>query len=495
MNVRQRIGLIAGPLIFLALLLLEPPAGMSLPAWRTAAAGLLMAIWWMTEAIPIAATALTPLVLFPLLGILTIGATAAPYANPVIFLFLGGFVIALAMQRHDLHRRIAITVVRALGVRPHMLVLGFMAATAFLSMWVSNTATAVMMLPIGLSVIQLLRGDAAGAPADAGFATALMLGIAYAASVGGLATLIGTPPNALLAAYMLGTYGVQIGFAQWLLVGLPLVIVSLPLCWLLLTRVAFPIRLREIPGGADVIRAEHDRLGPVTVAQRRIGALFVITALLWIFRPLLDRYVSGLSDTSIAIAAALATFIVPVDLKRGEFLLDWPAAERLPWGVLLLFGGGLALADAVTRTGLAEWIGAQLAGVQAWPIVVVIVLVTAIVILLTELTSNTATAAAFLPLVASLAIGLGQNPLLLLVPAAIAASCAFMLPVATPPNAIVYGSGYVTMPQMTRAGILLNLLFLLLIPLLVYTVVLFAFGAELGVVPDWAARVPALEGS
>jgi sodium-dependent dicarboxylate transporter 2/3/5 len=469
------------------LLLLDPPAGMTAQAWRTAAVGLFMATWWITEAVPIPATALTPLLLFPLLGILPIGAAAAPFANPIIFLFLGGFVIALAMERHGLHRRIALSIAGMLGVRPPMLVLGFMTATAFLSMWVSNTATAVMMLPIGLSVVQLVKPDAGDGPMDFNFAIALMLGIAYAASIGGLATLIGTPPNALLAAFMLESYGVEIGFAQWLVVGLPLVIISLPLTWLILTKLVFPIRIREIPGGANAIRNELARLGPITRAESSVAVIFVATALLWITRPLLDAFLPGLSDTSIAIAAALATFVVPVSLAEGEFLMDWTTAERLPWGVLLLFGGGLALADAVTQTGLAEWIGAALAGLQTWPLLLIIVLVTTVVIFLTELTSNTATAATFLPLIASLAVGLGENPFLLLVPAAIAASCAFMLPVATPPNAIVFGSGYVTVPQMARAGIWLNMLFIVLITILVYTLVLTAFGVDIGTLPAWAA--------
>jgi sodium-dependent dicarboxylate transporter 2/3/5 len=322
---------------------------------------------------------------------------------------------------------------------------------------------------------------------DFNFAIALMLGIAYAASIGGLATLIGTPPNALLAAFMLESYGVEVGFAQWMIVGLPLVIVSLPLTWLVLTRLVFPIRIREIPGGANAIRDEYAKLGPISRAERSVAVIFVATAVLWITRPLIDAYLPGLSDTSIAIAAALATFVVPVNLRKGEFLMDWPTAERLPWGVLLLFGGGLALADAVTRTGLAEWIGAALTGLQAWPLLLIVVLVTTVVIFLTELTSNTATAAAFLPVIASLAIGIGENPFVLLVPAAIAASCAFMLPVATPPNAIVYGSGYVTVPQMARAGIWLNMLFISLITILVYTLVLTAFGVEFGAMPDWAA--------
>ncbi|CAN5855755.1 DASS family sodium-coupled anion symporter [soil metagenome] len=474
----------------IAMLLLPEPAGMSTAAWHTAAAGVLMAIWWVSEALPIAATALIPLALFPLLGILPMRATAAPYANPLIFLFLGGFVIALAMQRWDLHRRIALLVVKAVGTKPHSLVLGMMLASAFVSMWVSNTATAVMMLPIGLSVIQLVRPASdygTGRPVDFNFAVCVMLGIAYACSIGGLATLIGTPPNALLAGFMLETYGVEIGFAQWMSVGLPLVVVTLPLTWLMLTRVSFPIRIREIPGGKQAILAEYRKLGPMSRAETWVAAVFVTAAVLWIVRPLIERYIPGLTDTGIAIAAAIVLFAIPLDRRMTTFVMDWPAVEKLPWGVLLLFGGGLALADAVTASGLAEWIATAIAVVGSMPTIVLIITVTLVVIFLTELTSNTATAAAFLPLIASLAIGLGENPFLLVVPAAIAASCAFMMPVATPPNAIVYGSGYVTIPQMVRAGWMLNVMFAMGITLLMYTVVSLVFGIEPGVVPAWAA--------
>jgi solute carrier family 13 (sodium-dependent dicarboxylate transporter), member 2/3/5 len=489
-GLRQRVGLVAGPVIMLAMLLLPEPAGMSTLAWQTAAVAALMATWWVAEALPIAATALLPLVLFPLLGILPMRATAAPYANPLIFLFLGGFIIALAMQRWGLHRRMALMVVKAVGTAPHRLVLGMMLASAFTSMWVSNTATTVMMLPIALSVIQLVRPRSdygAGGPVDFNFAVCLMLGVAYACSIGGLATLIGTPPNALLAAFMLETYGIEIGFAQWMSVGLPLVIVTLPLTWLLLTRVAFPIRIPEIPGGRQAIDDEYRQLGPMSRAERWVAVVFVSAAVLWIVRPLLERSIPGLTDTGIAVAAAVLLFAIPLDRRMTTFVMDWATAEKLPWGVLLLFGGGLALADAITASGLAEWIATAIAVVGSLPTIILVVTVALVVIFLTELTSNTATAAAFLPLIAALAVGAGENPLLLVVPAAIAASCAFMMPVATPPNAIVYGSGYVSIPQMVRAGWMLNVLFAIAITLLMYTLVRVVFGVEPGVVPPWAA--------
>jgi solute carrier family 13 (sodium-dependent dicarboxylate transporter), member 2/3/5 len=490
---RRQIGLLLGPLAFVVVLLLPPPAGMPPEAWRTAAVGVLMAVWWISEAIPIPATALLPLALLPLLRIAPVEGAASPYANPVIFLFLGGFLIAQAMQRWNLHRRIALRVIRAVGTRPVPLIGGFMLAAAFLSMWVSNTATAVMMLPIGLSVIDLaLRGEADGTgaprePTDSNFAIALMLGIAYACSIGGLATLIGTPPNALLAGFMAETYGVEIGFAQWMLVGLPLAVVGLPIVWLVLTRWIYPVRLREIPGGRAAIDREISAMGSLSRGETLVGIVFVMTALAWVTRPVLERWIPEISDAGIAITAAIALFALPVKLKAGEFVLNWEWAKRLPWDVLILFGGGLSLASAISRSGLAGWIGSSLAGFQALPIIAIVIVVTLVIIFLTELTSNTATAAAFLPVLASLAVGIGENPLLLAVPAALAASCAFMMPVATPPNAIVYGSSFITIPQMARAGLVLNLLFLLLISLVGYLLVILVFGVQVGVVPGWAA--------
>jgi sodium-dependent dicarboxylate transporter 2/3/5 len=490
-GLRRTVGLILGPALFGTMLLLDPPGAMAPGAWHTAAVGILMATWWITEAIPIPATALLPLVLFPVLGTASIGDAAAPYANPIIFLFLGGFILALAMQRWELHRRVALTVVLALGTRPHRLVLGFMVATAGLSMWVSNTATTVMMMPIGLSVIALVaRPDGEGAselPGRLNFGTALMLGIAYAASIGGIGTLIGTPPNAFMAGYLQTSYGYEIGFARWMLVGVPLSAIALPLAWLVLTRLAFPIRIQGVPGGRARIREELRELGAVSPGERRVGVVFLLTAAAWITRPLLDAYVPGLSDAGIAMTAALALFLLPVHWRSGTFVMTWEDTADLPWGVLLLFGGGLSLAATVTSSGLAEAIGTGLAGLEAWPTAILVITVTGVIVFLTELTSNIATTAAFLPILGPLAVALGENPLLLVIPAALGASCAFMIPVATPPNAIVYGSGYITVPQMVRAGIGLNLLLIALISALAYTVILWIFGIDLGVVPAWAS--------
>jgi len=491
---RRRAGLVLGPTLFLLMLLLPAPAGMDEAAARTAAVGLLMAVWWVTEAIPIPATALLPLALFPTLGVAGFEAAAAPYANPLIFLFMGGFMLALAMQRWGLHRRIALAVIGRMGTGPTMLVGGFMVASAGLSAWVSNTATVVMMLPIGISVIELVErrddadGETGGPGAAGGFGTALMLGIAYAASIGGLATLIGTPPNALLAGFMREAYGVEIGFGEWMQVGVPLVLVTLPLAWLALTRVLFRLPSESVPGSREAIHREIRGLGPLARPEKIVAAVFTLAALAWVFRPLLERWLpgAGLSDPGIAIAAALALFLLPAGPRGAGAVLNWEWAARLPWDVLLLFGGGLSLAAAIQRSGLAAWIGDNLAALGAWPAVAVVLAVTVTIVLLTELTSNTATAAAFLPVAGALAIGIGENPLLLVVPTALAASCAFMMPVATPPNAIVYGSGRVSIPEMARAGLLLNLLFITAITLLAYTLVALVFAVEPGVVPGWA---------
>jgi sodium-dependent dicarboxylate transporter 2/3/5 len=487
---RQRVGLLLGPAIFLVMLSLPAPAEMADAAWATAAVGSLMATWWVTEAIPIPATALLPIPLFPLLDIGTVAQATAPFANPLIFLFMGGFMIAIAMQRWNLHRRIALGIIDRVGTQPGAIILGFMIASAFLSMWVSNTATALMMLPIGMSIITLskkLPSTTAAEQRDlANFGVVLVLGIAYACNIGGLGTLIGTPPNALLAAFMLESYGVEIGFAQWMMLGVPLVVIGIPLAYVVLVKISFPLRLKQLPGGHDIIHEERRKLGSISPQEVKVALVFVATAALWMFRPLLQDDLPGLSDAGIAIAAGLALFVIPSDLKKGEFLLNWEATAKLPWGILVLFGGGLSLASAVTRTGVDEYIGLLVVGFDAWPTVLLLAFSVLVILLLTEMTSNTATAAAFLPILAAAAVGVGENPLLFVVPAALAASCAFMLPVATPPNAIVYGSQLLTIPMMVRAGGWLNLCFIVLIMLAAYTLVVAVFGVQPGSVPGWA---------
>jgi sodium-dependent dicarboxylate transporter 2/3/5 len=466
---RARFGLVAGPIVFATMVLLSPAEGMPVMAWRAAAVGVLMAIWWITEAIPIPATALLPLVLFPLLGVASITDTTGPYANPVIYLFLGGFLLAMALESCGLHRRLALSILAVVGTRPANLIWGFMAGTAFISMWVSNTATVVMMLPMATSVIALSRGGVEAVGAKVGtFEVALLLGIAYAANIGGLGTLIGTPPNALLAGFMLESYGIRIGFVEWMLLGVPLVAIGLPVAWLLLTRVLHPVGTDPVAGGAALLERERAALGPMSRPEWIVGTITALTATAWVTRPLFERHVPAMTDTGIAIAGALLLFIVPIGWRPLQVALTWKQAERLPWAVLILFGGGLSLAAAIQQTGLADWIGAELGGLAGWPVFAVVIVVTAVVLFLTELTSNTATAAAFLPVVASLAVGIGADPMLLAIPTALAASCAFMMPVATPPNAIVYGTGRLTIPQMATAGVWLNIFFMALIPVVVF---------------------------
>ncbi len=459
---RRGIGLVAGLAALGFVLLLPPPEGLAREGWLVAGIAALMAIWWVAEVVPIAVTALIPLIAFPLLSVRPLAEAAAPYAHPLVYLFLGGFLIAQAVRRWDLHRRLALVALGRFGTRPTTLIAGFMVISAGLSMWVSNTATAVMLLPIGLSVIGLLHDDGiASLPPeeDLNFAIALLLAIAYGASIGGLGTLIGTPPNALLAAYLSEVHGIDLGFGQWMLVGLPMVAVLLPTAWLILAKLAYPVGNRPIAGAERVIATATQVLGPLSRPERRVAAVFAVTASLWMLRPLISKALPWLplSDPAIALAGAIAMFIVPSGRTPGEALLDWDHAKALPWGVLILFGGGLSLAASIDGSGLAKWLGAAMTGAADWPLLAVVLVFTALVVFLTEISSNTATAAVFLPLSGGFAVSIAVDPSLVLVPVALAASCAFMMPVATPPNAIVFSGGYLTVAQMVRAGLVLNL--------------------------------------
>jgi len=486
--VRQWSGWVIGPAVLLLTLVTSPPEGLSVEGWRTAGAAALMAVFWIAESIPIPATALLPLVLFPALGLGDIRESAAPFANPIIFLFLGGFIIALAMQRWNLHRRVAIGLIAGIGTRPARIVGGFLLASALVSMWVSNTATALMMLPIALSVVELFpaTGDEDRELHD--FGAALLLSVAYGATTGGMATLIGTPPNALLAAYVSDIYKITIGFGQWMLLGVPIVIVALPTVYLVLTRVMFRLDARELPGMADLIAREKASLGPITRPEAAVAAVFALTACGWIFQPVITRAVPLVSDTTIAMTGALLLFMIPINLRRGEFVMNWETTRGVPWGVLLLFGGGLSLAGNIERHGLAQYLGTLASGLDNLPMLAVLCAVAFGVLMLTELTSNTATAATFLPVAGALALSLGQNPLLFAIPTALAANCSYMLPVGTPPNAIVYGSGWIALPEMARTGLILNVL---LVPILVGLLMLlgpFVFDIQLDVIPAWAPK-------
>lgn len=460
----------------------DEEADYTLSAIRTVAAvTILMGVWWMTEAIPLAATALIPLVVFPLASVGTIKEVGAPYASATIFLFMGGFLIALSLQRWNLHRRLALYVVKLIGASPRRLILGFMLATGFLSMWVSNTATAVVMLPIGTSVLALTAETVGGWDKQKKFATALMLGIAYSASIGSLGTLIGTPPNAFLNAYMADTWDVTLGFGRWMVVGVPLALVFLLIAWVLLITIFKP-EMTEIPGGRELINAEIKALGSWTRPQIMTGIIFVLAAVAWVSLPIVLDDFNFYDDAIVGIAAGILLFILPADSQRRIRLLDWKTANEMPWDVLLLFGGGLSLSSSFNSSGLSLWIGEMAKGLSSLPIMLIVAAVAALVLFLTEITSNTATAATFIPIMGGVAVGVGLttegdiNVLLLTIPVALAATCAFMLPVATPPNAIAYGSGYVKIGEMIKGGVGLNIIGIFLITLTVFLLAVPIFG-------------------
>jgi sodium-dependent dicarboxylate transporter 2/3/5 len=509
----RALGLVLALAVYLAL----GGADLAQDARVVAAVGTLMAVWWMTEALPLSATALLPIALFPPLTALAIDDATLPYADPIVFLFLGGFLIAIAMQKWNLHRRIALLTLRRVGTHPRRIILGMMIATAFLSMWVSNTATTLMMLPIALSVLTLVvenskRGAAPAAGGDTRgaedamaekmrdgqtvsdiiedkdvriFGVALMLSVAWAASIGGLGTLLGSPPNAIVAGYISSELGKEIGFVQWMMLGVPIVVVFIALAWLVVTRLIFRFKLAEIPGGKELIDDQIDQLGPMSQGEKVVLAVFGGAAFFWIVPSVLSNvgdlgerftWLGSFDDTVIALTAAVVLFLVPGD-ARGRMTLEWEDAEEgLPWGVLLLFGGGLSLAAAVAATGLDQWFGQQVSGLEVLPIVLLLAAVVAIVLMLTEVTSNTATAATFIPVLGGVAVGIGVDPTTLLIPAALAATCAFMLPVGTPPNAIVFGTGAVKISEMARGGAVLNVLGVVLITLFTVAIGPFALG-------------------
>ncbi|MGD8630759.1 MAG: DASS family sodium-coupled anion symporter [Gammaproteobacteria bacterium] len=459
--IRQRglIGLVLGPLVFLLLLALPEPAGLSPQGMRVAAVAALMAIWWVSEAIPVPATALLPILLFPVLGVLGGSEITRAYGHHLIYLFLGGFLIAVTMEKWNLHHRIALHTIHLVGVTPNRIVLGFMLATAFLSMWISNTAATMMMVTIAIAVLRETAQDAAETPDASRFGVTLMLGIAYAASIGGVATLIGTPPNAIFAGVVEKTYGISIGFVDWMKFGLPLSLVMLAITWVYLTRIRFRGEQPQLAGGQTFVNDQIRRLGPMSRAEKGVAAVFSLVALLWILRGLYWPAALGMvTDSTIAIAGALLLFVIPVNLARREFLLDWKTAVTIPWDIILLFGGGFALAEGFSESGLTTWLAGLLGVLQGTDIVLIVAAVVLLVIFLTEVTSNTATASLLLPVMAALAVAVEVHPFGLMAATVIAASFAFMLPVATPPNAIVYGSHVVGIQQMAWAGLWLNLL-------------------------------------
>lgn len=491
-NKPQLIGLFLGPLLFVLTLLFFNPDGLPPEAKAILASTIWIATWWITEAIPIPATSLLPIILFPMTGGLDVSATTSAYGNDTIFLFMGGFMIALTMEKWDLHKRIALTIISVIGTNTERIILGFMVATGFLSMWISNTATAMMMVPIGLAIIyqvsEALKDDPSidTTKENFGFGKALMLGIAYSASLGGIATLIGTPPNTLLAGAVNEIYGIEITFAQWMLFGVPLAWIFILVAWVYLVKVAYPQKLKHLPGGSEVIRQQKTDLGAASYEERAVFVVFVAVALAWISRSfILDAFAPDLevTDAMVGLIAAMILFIIPSKNRKGDHLLDWATAVKLPWGILLLFGGGLAIAAGFTNSGLSEWVGNQLIGLQGVNVLIIVLVVAALVLFLTEITSNTATASMMFPIMASLAVALSIHPYALMVTAAVAASCAFMLPVATPPNAVVFGSGYLKISDMAKAGLALNIFGIFFVGLAVYYFLPLVWGIDLLSIP------------
>lgn len=469
--VKRNIFLVLGPLVFLILQTFDPPSGMPESAFSMLGITLWMAIWWVTEAIPIGVTALLPIILFPLTGAVDLSSTTASYGHKYIFLYMGGFMLAIAIEKWNLHKRIALHVIRIIGTNVSKIILGFMVATAFLSMWISNTATSVMMLPIAMSIVtQLKDNPATREDENLIFGKALMLGIAYSASIGGVATLIGTPPNLVFAGYVEEVYGIEITFWQWAKWGLPIAIPLLVIAWIYLTRFAFTFKQKEFPGGRQEINQLIRQLGPMKKEEKIILGIFIFTAFAWITRSfVLQPLLPAIDDTIIAMCAGILLFTIKSDNKK-EPLINWEDAVKLPWGIILLFGGGMALASGFETTGLAEWLGSQMSLLQGLALMVLVVVIVASVNFITEVTSNLATTAMLLPILAPIAVGLNINPYILMVATTVAASCAFMLPVATPPNAVVFGSGYLKISDMAKSGIWMNIVSIVFLSLMVYYV-------------------------
>ena len=479
------LGLILGIIVFLFFNITSPPEGLGKIAWLTAGVAILMTIWWVTEAIPIYATGLVPLLLFPLLDLFELKVVAASYAHPLVLLFLGGFIIAAAMENSGLHKRIALKILSFSGTSPSKIIAGFMFTTAALSMWVSNTASTIMMLPIATSVIAFFTSQNNVNNKD--FAIPLLLSIAYAASIGGTATLIGTPTNIMLASILSDTYGYKISFIDWLIIGLPVVTILIPIVWLFLTRIIFKVSSKKSDALENTLIKMKREIGKSNATEKVVALIFFFTAALWIFRKTLnDKFNLTLNDTSIGILGALLLFIIPYGSNKRA--CSWETANKIPWGVLFLVGGGIALSRAIKVSGLAEWIGSFSNYLNGLDIYLLIFIAVALIILLTELNSNTATVATFSPILIIFAIGLEVNPLVFVIPTTIAASCAFMLPIATPPNAVVFGSGKVKINNMIKAGLPLNIISVFIVTSVSLIILNHIFNYNLMVLPEWVTK-------
>ena len=468
---KQNIGRVLGPLAFFYILFFFHPDGLSVSANAVLASVVWVTIWWVTEAIPIYVTALLPLILFPLTGALSLSETATSYGHKYIFLYMGGFILAIAIEKWNLHKRIALTIINLIGTNIINIILGFMLATAFLSMWISNTAATVIILPIAMAIVyQLNDNPETEKDENKIFGKALMLAIAYSASIGGISTLIGTPTNLVLAGVVQTTFGKEITFSEWFVLGFPIAVLLLFISWVYLTRFAFTFKQKEFPGGRSEITLRLKALGKMGFEEKMVLFIFILTAFAWIARSfLLQRFIPAIDDTIIAMCTVIIMFLLPTR-QKGKKLITWEDAVKLPWGILLLFGGGLTLAMGFESSGLALWIGGKLSALQVLPFILLLLILISIVNFLTELTSNIATTAILLPVLVSLAPVLGVHPYYLMVAATLAASCAFMLPVATPPNAVVFGSGYLEMVDMVKKGFWLNIISILVLTVVVYLV-------------------------
>jgi sodium-dependent dicarboxylate transporter 2/3/5 len=477
-----RLGLYLGPIAFVLIYFLMESPGLNSEAKAMLALAAWMAIWWISEAIPIAATAFLPLVFMPLLGILPISIISANYMHPTVLLYMGGFLLATGIEKWSLHRRIALNIINLLGTDLRRIVLGFILATGILSMWISNSATSLMMLPIGLAVVGQFRtqlGESNASIADQ-FGKNIMLGIAYSASIGGVATLIGTPTNTIMVSVIQELYGYEIDFNEWFMFGLPLSVVLLMICWYYLVSSANPLPKRfSLPNETSIIGKQLSDLGKTTYEEWNVIAVFGLVCISWIFKEyLIEPFLPQINDTIIVLVGVVALFILPSATEENR-ILDWKTAEQIPWGILILFGGGLALAEGFQSTGLAEWIGQKFTLLDGISFILLLLVIVTSVNFLTEVTSNVATASMLLPILASVALKLDLHPFGLMIGATLAASCAFMLPVATPPNAVVFGSGYLRMKDMVKAGFWLNIISILLVTMMVYFVLPWMWGIDL----------------
>lgn len=484
----SRIGLLLGPLLFILVIQFVSPVDLSNEGVALLAITAWIAIWWITEAIPIAATALLPLLLFPLTGVLGIKDTSLAYSDPMVLLYMGGFMIAVSIEKWNLHKRIALNIIAFMGTDLKRIILGFMVATAFLSMWISNTATSLMMLPIAIAVVSQLGNQSIDRSlAEKTIGRALMLGIAYGASIGGMATIIGTPTNIILVGVIKKSFGVEIGFSQWMMIGLPIAVILLVICWYYLVNLAFDLSLaKQSKGGKEEIDEQLKALGSISKQEKRVLWVFLGVSTAWIGRTfLLQPLIPVLDDTIIALTGVMLLFVLPSGEGNNKKLLDWDVAEKIPWGILILFGGGLTLATGFQQTGLAQWIGEQFILVQNIPFWLFLLFIIAAVNFLTEITSNVATASMLLPILAAVALAMNVHPYGLMVGATFAASCAFMLPVATPPNAVVFGSGYLTIPAMIKAGIWMNVISIVVVVLITLFLLPAVWQINLGTYPEF----------